>query len=52
VDDEIVTDLREFFAAATAGNALGPDDDYDLDNFRTMNRIAGFVRRKRAAHRP
>lgn len=76
--EEILAELKGFFATATAGNTPGPDEDYfalglvnsllalelvahverrydievgvedlDLDNFRTMNRVAEFVRRKR-----
>ena len=76
--DDVVDDLRLFFAPVTAGNIPGPDEDYfalglvnsilalelvsyverrfeitvevedlDLDNFRTMNRTAEFIRKKR-----
>jgi acyl carrier protein len=76
-DDGVEARLTEFFASATGGVRIGPDDDYfalglvnsllaleivafvervfevrvevddlDLDNFRTIGRIAGFVRGK------
>jgi acyl carrier protein len=79
-NEDVETQLAEFFEKATGGTKVGPDDDYfalglvnsllaleivafvertfgiqvevddlDLDNFRTIGRIAGFVRGKWSA---